>query len=358
MKIPAFSFSIPNIISLSRVVLIPLFVYFLVKGYFILAICVFIIASLTDILDGWAARRLKQITKFGEFIDPLADKIFVVSALIAIMAIDPHMEIFDFWMIFVIVGRDILITYMRWLAIKQNKPLRTSKFGKVKTAFQMIFALLIMMVYAVKKGNFFDIHDELPYWIMFAIALLTALSGLRYLAANWRLFFPNNEFAVKAVNKIKEILFTGFYSGYSPVAPGTAGSVVGMCILIAMYFIFNQHFFWANIILIVVSLYPAVLLGDSAVKFFGEKDPQQVVLDEMQGIWITMIFVPFNWITILIGFALFRIFDILKPYPINKIQELEGGLGIMADDWLAGIYACLCLHGIIWLAAYFDFIII
>jgi phosphatidylglycerophosphatase A len=213
------------------------------------------------------------------------------------------------------------------------------------------------MVYEAKKGKIFETHSELPYWIMLAITFFTALSGFRYLATNWRLFFPQNESAIKVVNKVKEILFTGFYAGYSPIAPGTMGSIVGMGILIGMYYIFGQHFFYANIVLIVISLYPSVWLGDSAEKFYGEKDPKQVVLDEMQGIWITMIFVPFNWKTALIGFVLFRIFDILKPFPVNKMETLEGGLGIMADDWVAGIYACLCLHGIIELLTYFDFVI-
>ena len=359
MNFPPFSFTIPNIISLFRIILIPVFVYFLVNGDFIVSLCIFIVASLADALDGWMARKLKQITEFGKFIDPLADKLLVVSALITIMAIDPSMEVFDSWMIFIIVGRDILITFMRWLAIKQNKSLRTSRFGKVKTAFQMISILLIIMVYAANRANYFDAIDiEIPYWIMLAVTFLTALSGLRYLATNWMLFFPNNEAAIKIVTKFKEFLFTGFYSGYMPVAPGTMGTIVGMCILIAMHYIFVEHFFYANIALIIITLYPAVLLGDSAEKFYNKKDPQQVVLDEMQGIWITMIFVPFNWITVLMGFVLFRLFDILKPFPIKKIQNFKGGLGIMADDWLAGVYACLCLHGIIKLASYFDFMII
>jgi CDP-diacylglycerol--glycerol-3-phosphate 3-phosphatidyltransferase len=344
-------------ISFFRIILVPVIVFFLVSGDFILALYTFIIASFTDVLDGWMARRLNQITEFGEFIDPLADKLLVISALIAIIAIDPAMDVFDIWMIFVIVGRDILITIMRWLAIKQNKPLKTSKFGKVKTAFQMISVLFIIMVYAAERGKIFETHPELPYWIMLAVTFFTALSGFRYLATNWRLFFPQSKFAIKVINKVKEILFTGFYSGYSPIAPGTAGSIVGMGILTAMYYIFGKHFYYANIALIVVSLYPAVWLGDSAENFYGTKDPKQVVLDEMQGMWITMIFVPFNWKTALMGFVLFRLFDILKPFPINKIEKLNGGLGIMADDWMAGIYACLCLHGIIKLAVHFDFII-
>ncbi len=194
MNIPVFKLNVPNLISMVRVVLIPVFIYFLSQGTihgWKWAIFIFIFASFTDLLDGWSARKLRQVSEFGEFIDPLADKFLVLSALIALMVVDPYLEVFDFWMIVVIAGRDILITVMRWLAIKQNRPLRTSRFGKVKTAFQMASIVLIIMVYMAKKSRFFEVHESLPYWIMFSVTLLTAFSGLRYLLTNWRLFFPS-----------------------------------------------------------------------------------------------------------------------------------------------------------------------
>ncbi len=194
MNIPKFELNIPNLFSFSRVVLIPLFIYLVslktMEGW-IWALVGFFIASVTDMLDGWSARKLNQESEFGQFIDPLADKFLVISALMALMILDPYLEVFDLWMIFIIAGRDVLITVMRWFALKKGRPLKTSKFGKVKTAFQMISIVLIIMIYIGKKSKFFITHASVPYWIMISVTLLTAFSGLRYLIANWELLLPD-----------------------------------------------------------------------------------------------------------------------------------------------------------------------
>jgi cardiolipin synthase len=180
-------------LSFSRVVLIPIFIYFLSRKTFdgcLIALIVFIFASFTDMLDGWSARKLKQESEFGAFIDPLADKCLVISAIIAIIILDSGFEIFDMWMIFIIAGRDFLLTYMRMLAIKKNKQLRTSRLGKIKTAFQMISIVIIIMIYMAKRGKIFAAHESIPYWIMLAVTIFTAISGIRYLYTNWELFIP------------------------------------------------------------------------------------------------------------------------------------------------------------------------
>lgn len=205
--------SLPNIVSLLRIVLIPVFLYLIfipTKEHRLYALLVFIIASITDFLDGWIARRLKQESEMGKFLDPLADKFLVVAALIAFLILDPLVPL---WMVIVIVGRDVLITLMRYLAIRKGMSLRTSSFGKVKTAFQMISIIIIMMVFAVRRsGVHYYATDEFfkfvrvyeiylsdapdkwlvigPYLLMAVVTLLTALSGLRYIMTNWRLFLP------------------------------------------------------------------------------------------------------------------------------------------------------------------------
>ncbi|MBN1497974.1 MAG: CDP-diacylglycerol--glycerol-3-phosphate 3-phosphatidyltransferase [Spirochaetes bacterium] len=187
---PTFIFNIPNLLSLSRIVLIPLLIYLLYMKLWLAALILFAIASLTDMLDGWSARKLNQESDFGVFIDPLADKFLVISVLAALMVLDPYLEIFDFWMILVIVGRDVLITVMRYLAIRRGQVLRTSRLGKVKTAFQMVSIVIIIMIYFVRKEGIFITHRSVPYWILVGVTILTALSGLRYLATNWRLLLP------------------------------------------------------------------------------------------------------------------------------------------------------------------------
>ncbi len=190
MKIPKFIFNIPNLLSLSRIILIPVLIYLIYQKMWIYALVLFAVASFTDMLDGWSARKLKQESEFGIFIDPLADKFLVISVLAALMVLDPYLEIFDFWMILVIVGRDVLITFMRYLAIRRGQILKTSQFGKVKTAFQMISIVIIIMIYFVRKRGIYITHQSVPYWIMLGVTILTALSGLRYLFTNWRLFLP------------------------------------------------------------------------------------------------------------------------------------------------------------------------
>jgi len=196
LKLTGDKLSIPNIFSYLRIILIPVFIYLLTiktAEAWMWALIVFCIASFTDFVDGWLARKLKQESEFGKFIDPIADKFLVISALIAIIAVDPYFEVFDSWMIVIIVARDVLITVMRWLAIKRGRSLHTSRFGKFKTAFQMMSIVIIIMIYMIKKLGFFETHASVPYWIMLAVTIMTALSGLRYLFTNWQLFVPEKK---------------------------------------------------------------------------------------------------------------------------------------------------------------------
>ena len=210
--------NIPNLLSLSRIFLIPVFLYLLflpntwAKAT---ALMVFLIASITDMLDGWSARALKQESELGKFLDPLADKFLVIATLGAFVIIDPYIPM---WMILIILSRDMLITVMRYTGIKKGMSLRTSHFGKIKTAFQMVSIIIIIMIFIVKTfgGGYaashelehsmkiktaveltFDAEASLakwliigPYWLMMIVTFLTALSGIRYLMTNWRLLLP------------------------------------------------------------------------------------------------------------------------------------------------------------------------
>jgi len=193
LKLTGDKWNLANFLSYSRIILIPLFIYLLAVNDLMLALIVFAIASITDFFDGWVARRFNQESEFGKFIDPIADKFLVIASLIAIIWLDPYFRGYDSWMIVVIAGRDVLITVMRWLAIRKGRSLRTSRFGKFKTAFQMISIVLILMIYMERKFHLFDTHVSVPYWIMLAVTIMTALSGVRYIVTNWQLFFPEKE---------------------------------------------------------------------------------------------------------------------------------------------------------------------
>lgn len=148
--------------------------------------------------------------------------------------------------------------------------------------------------------------------------------------------------------KVKEFFFTGFYSGYSPVAPGTAGTFVAMVIYILENIflgnILGNSIIYVNIVIVLILIYPSIKLGDAAEVFFKGKDPQQVVLDEMMGYWIGILFIPFSFTGAAVAFLLFRLFDIVKPFPARNVESLKGGLGIMLDDYVAGIYTCICMN--------------
>lgn len=138
---------------------------------------------------------------------------------------------------------------------------------------------------------------------------------------------------------------TALGAGYSPFAPGTAGAIVG-CIALWLFEKYNLISTTSTPILFIGLITGTTVLGIIATnnleKEWG-KDPQKVVIDEVIGLWITMMFIPFTWLNLLIAFVLFRFFDIAKPLGIRKMESLGGGLGVMADDMLAGIYGNIVL---------------
>ncbi|WP_418495237.1 phosphatidylglycerophosphatase A [Coprobacter sp.] len=146
------------------------------------------------------------------------------------------------------------------------------------------------------------------------------------------------------------IIASGFGSGFSPFAPGTVGALVAIIIWTVLFYVIPF-----NTLLIVTSLLIVLFTAAgiwSADKMESEwgKDPSKVVIDEMVGVWIALLAVPEGNIWyILFAFLLFRFFDIFKPLGIRKMEQLNGGIGVMADDILAGIYSFLLLMGLRWL---------
>ena len=157
----------------------------------------------------------------------------------------------------------------------------------------------------------------------------------------------------------KLILFfaTGFGSGYLPCVPGTYGTVVGMLISICTYFVFPDNFVKVDIIIFLVMFIPSILISGKAEQYFGVKDAQQIVIDEMMGYWLSIMFHPFSVSLVIAAFILFRLFDIIKPFPIGFIQRLKGGVGVVADDLMAAVYVNICLTLGSLLAGYLGYII-
>jgi phosphatidylglycerophosphatase A len=166
---------------------------------------------------------------------------------------------------------------------------------------------------------------------------------------------------------ISILLATWFGLGYLPKAPGTWGSAAGTALALLMAGVSFRHFdkftashqqrnFWTTgllasyfeVFVAVVIAVVGVLVSDRAARYAQAKDPQWVVIDEVSGQLITyylfFLVLPLNWKSWLLGFILFRLFDIWKPFPARQLERLSGGWGIMADDWMAGIYAAIVLR--------------
>ncbi len=140
-------------------------------------------------------------------------------------------------------------------------------------------------------------------------------------------------------------LAVGFGSGLSPVAPGTMGTLAAIpCYLLVMYWPL-----WAYALLLLAGSLLGIIVCDSATRAIGQEDHGGIVWDEFMGFGVTMLAAPQGWVWIVLGFALFRLFDVLKPWPIRWLdRHIHGGLGIMLDDLLAGLFAWLCLQAIVW----------
>jgi phosphatidylglycerophosphatase A len=137
---------------------------------------------------------------------------------------------------------------------------------------------------------------------------------------------------------------TGFGTGYIPLAPGTAGSLLTVFVI---YFL-SPISSWILIVSLLI-LFCLGIYSSHYVERLKGIDPSIVTIDEIVGMGISLLFIPKNWLLFLIAFLFFRLFDIAKPPPINKSQEIGGGLGIMLDDIIAGVYAFICLFIIRWL---------
>jgi phosphatidylglycerophosphatase A len=154
------------------------------------------------------------------------------------------------------------------------------------------------------------------------------------------------------VTRLAVFLATAGYTGYFPIAPGTVGSAVGLVVYAAVWWTQSSL---VEASLILVLFVGGVWAGTIAERYFGGIDPGPIVLDEVVGMLITLAFIPVGWAAALAGFVLFRVFDVIKPFPAARLEKLHGGLGVMADDAMAAVYANISLRLLIavfpsWLA--------
>ncbi|MBL7960876.1 CDP-diacylglycerol--glycerol-3-phosphate 3-phosphatidyltransferase [bacterium] len=188
--------SLPNILTVIRILMTPLFVICLLEdGWQLYAVLIFGLASLTDWYDGYLARRYGITSDWGKFLDPLADKILVLSAFFSFV----YLGIVKLWMVMVIVMRDFIITGLRSYNMRRGKPMITNLLAKTKTFTQMTMIIVILLFIALKSlltqfaldvGRYIEktvsvmLHYEIIYAGMLLVTVLTAVSGLIYLYQN------------------------------------------------------------------------------------------------------------------------------------------------------------------------------
>lgn len=182
-------FTIPNQLTIIRIILTPVFVFLFIEDgslYRLIASIIFFIAAFTDWYDGYYARRFQSVTRWGQFMDPLADKILVSSALFVFA----YMEYVYWWMIFIIIGRDALVTYLRSFALRIGKPIITSVVAKWKTFLQMGFVLSFLIYINIPGLPSVNLNDAVHPWLLWTtitlsvVVGLTLFSGIHYLIIN------------------------------------------------------------------------------------------------------------------------------------------------------------------------------
>lgn len=178
--------NLPNKLTVFRIILVPFFVAALLLPslpyHYLIALLLFAVASYTDHLDGKIARSQGLITDFGKFLDPLADKILVISALVCFV----QLQLVNVWLVLIVIAREFMVTSIRLVAVDSGKVIAANQWGKAKTVSQIVAVLLVMLFQGILP---FTGNEALFYWLGNGAVLIsvvfTVISGWVYLRQNW-----------------------------------------------------------------------------------------------------------------------------------------------------------------------------
>jgi len=185
-----FDRNIPNFLTTLRILLIPFYLYSFSSYYYFLAFFIFFVASITDIYDGYLARKYNYVSNFGSFLDPFADKLLVISSLVIFLynPIVIEYNTITKYMVFIIVFRDIFVTLLRIFLRHNGVNMVTSYFSKVKTSGQIIIIYLILLFLIIHEYTSIDVSFLKDYHILYSlsyiITIITLLSGIDYFVRN------------------------------------------------------------------------------------------------------------------------------------------------------------------------------
>lgn len=176
--------NLPNKLTIGRVIAVPFFIWCYMKEWFLAALIIFVLASLTDMLDGQIARRRNLVTNFGKIMDPLADKILVYSAF-CLMIADGTIPA---WMLIVILAREFLIAGMRTVAAAEGTVIAADISGKIKTVLQMLAVILIMASFCIKETHLYPYSWAVSMVLLYSAVIMTIISGIEYIVKNKEVF--------------------------------------------------------------------------------------------------------------------------------------------------------------------------
>ena len=187
--------NLPNQLTLFRIALTPVFAWFLLSDsplFRQLSLAIFVIAALTDWYDGWIARKMGYTTRWGKFLDPLADKILSSTALLVYVSLG----LVDGWMVWIIIARDFLITGLRTYMEYHDQPIVTSKTAQAKTFGEFVVIYYILILYVARSvpsvyeqfGSTIDslMHPQVLFGMMLLVTLSSVGTGIAYLVDNWK----------------------------------------------------------------------------------------------------------------------------------------------------------------------------
>ena len=182
--------NIANFLTFLRIIMVPFFMFFLNQNEqnqlnYIIALSIFILASITDFFDGFIARKKNIITNIGKFLDPLADKILTTAAYLCFLKLD----LVNIYIVFIILTREFLVFLIRLLASKENIVIAANIFGKIKTVSQIVACILTIFYLIFKHKNLYIIYNISIYISTF----LTAISGFLYILQNKKLLISTNK---------------------------------------------------------------------------------------------------------------------------------------------------------------------
>lgn len=175
--------NLPNKLTVFRMCMVPLFVLFMylpIPGKYLISLIIFAVAAVTDALDGNIARRYNLVTDFGKFMDPLADKLLVIAALICLIEV----RLIPGWIVLIIVARELAVSIMRAIAAADGKVIAAGGSGKLKTIIQMVSIVFLLFGAHIDSSTILTIGTVLIY----IAAILTVYSGYEYFANNKSLF--------------------------------------------------------------------------------------------------------------------------------------------------------------------------